>query len=152
MVNQRFLVSVTYFFLFANNRLYMTSQYHNANTCLCNVKMAWHHIDINCNSLRFTVLKLSISENRPCRIHRCPTDTNNWIHWWIQGGAPGTRPPKGPNSFIFDIQILWNVAASEVHGPPTRSTHPYGKSWIRHWNRSINRQIVNQFDLYLVRY
>ena len=32
--------------------------------------------DINCNSLWFTLHKLSISENRPCRSHRCPADTN----------------------------------------------------------------------------
>ena len=42
------------------------------------------------------------------------------LHWRIQGGdAPGARPPKGPDSFVFDIQILRNVASSGVHAPPT---------------------------------
>ena len=45
----------------------------------------------------------------------------------------GGRPPYGSRFFRFDMQNFRNVAASGVHGPPpTRSTPPYGKSWIRH--------------------
>ena len=39
--------------------------------------MSRRHYDDNCNSLRFTQNRLSISEKRPCRSHRCPADTNN---------------------------------------------------------------------------
>ena len=51
----------------------------SANTCLdvCDVTMSHWHYDDNCNSLRFTLRKLSISENRPCRWQRCPADINN---------------------------------------------------------------------------
>ena len=42
----------------------------------CDVITSRHHVAINCNSMRFTVHKLSISENRPCRSHMCATDTN----------------------------------------------------------------------------
>ena len=61
-------------------------------------------------------------------------EVRNVIHWRVQGGAPGTcPPPKGPNSFVFDIQILRNVAASESPRPPYEvHARPYGKSWIRH--------------------
>ena len=42
----------------------------------CGITASWHHVNINCNSKRFTQHKLSISEKRPCKSHRCPTDTN----------------------------------------------------------------------------
>ena len=48
-------------------------------------------------------------------------------------GAPGTRAPPGPNSFIF-MQFsakIWKVIAILRVGAP-----PWGKSWIRHWNAS----------------
>ena len=76
MVNQILLVSVTSFFMFANTSLHVKSQHHSANTHL--YVMSQCHVDINCSSLRFTALKIWISENRPCRIHRSPTDTNKW--------------------------------------------------------------------------
>ena len=38
-----------------------------------------------------------------------------------RGGVPSARPPKGPDSFIFQ-----NVTVSGVHVPPTRSTPPTG--------------------------
>ena len=44
------------------------------------------------------------------------------------GGVPGTRPPKGPDSFVLTYKIF----ETGVHAPSTRSTPPYGKSWIRH--------------------
>ena len=53
-VNQRLLVS-------ANTRLHV-----------CDAITSWRQD--HCNSLRFTLHKLSISEI--CRSHRCPTDTN----------------------------------------------------------------------------
>ena len=44
-----------------------------------------------------------------------------WIHWRIQGGAPGTRaPPGGPNSFIF-MQFsakIWKIIAILGVGTP----------------------------------
>ena len=51
------------------------------------------------------------------------------------GGAPGAAPsPEGPNSFIFDIQILWKGSRVGSWRPlPTRWTPPYRKSWIRYW-------------------
>ena len=49
------------------------------------------------------------------------------------GGRARRAPPYGSRFFRFDMQNFRNVAASGVHGPPMRSTPPYGKSWIRHW-------------------
>ena len=46
-------------------------------------------------------------------------------HWRIQG-APPARAPQGSRFFHFDIQILWNVAASGVARPPTRLAPPTG--------------------------
>ena len=43
----------------------------------CDITTSWHHVNINCSVMWFTVLELSISENWPCRSHRCPTDTNH---------------------------------------------------------------------------
>ena len=42
---------------------------------------------------------------------------------------PRGRPayPQGPDSFVFYIQTLRNVATSGV-------SVPHGKSWIRHWH------------------
>ena len=42
----------------------------------CDITTSWHHIHINCNSMRFTVHNLLISENKHCKSHWCPTDTN----------------------------------------------------------------------------
>ena len=41
---------------------------------VCDVIMLQHHN--NCNSMQFTLHKLLIPENRPCRSHRYPADTN----------------------------------------------------------------------------
>ena len=51
----------------------------SANTHLhvCDVTMPHRHYDDNCNSLRFTLNKLSISENRSCRSQKRRADTNN---------------------------------------------------------------------------
>ena len=63
------------------------------------------------------------------------------------GGGPGACPPtpQGSRFFHFDIQSFRNVTASGVAPPPppTRSTSPYGKSWIRHcqWLRFWNPPI-----------
>ena len=47
------------------------------------------------------------------------------------GGSKGVRPQKSPDSVIFDIQILQNIAVSGVGASPTRlAPPPYGKSWI----------------------
>ena len=109
------------------------------------------------------MLKLSISENRPCRIHRCPTDTNDvviilaghectstlfkepfliWRVGWSQikaladlGSMPGTCPPKGLDSFVSTYKIFETYLPREST-PPTRSTSPYEKSWIRHCKAS----------------
>ena len=40
------------------------------------VTMSRRHYDNNCKSMRFTLHKLLISTNRPCRSHGCPADTN----------------------------------------------------------------------------
>ena len=42
----------------------------------CDVTTSWRHTDINCNSMRFSMHKLSISESRPCRSHMCSADAN----------------------------------------------------------------------------
>ena len=42
------------------------------------------------------------------------------------GGAPSMRPPRSW-FFRFDIQILWNIAASGVGAPPTSWAPPYGE-------------------------
>ena len=42
----------------------------------CDITPSWYQVDINCNSLRFTLHKLSISKSMPCRSHTCPADTN----------------------------------------------------------------------------
>ena len=43
---------------------YVTSFFHVCkHLSPCDITMSWRHVDINCNSLRFTVRKLSISEN-----------------------------------------------------------------------------------------
>ena len=44
------------------------------------VTTSCQHYDDNCTSLWFTLHKLSISENRHCRSHRCPADTNTQVH------------------------------------------------------------------------
>ena len=49
----------------------------NTHIHVCDVMTSCRYYDDNCNSLRFTLHKLSICENRPCRSHRCPADTNN---------------------------------------------------------------------------
>ena len=41
-----------------------------------NVTMPHQHYDNNYNSLRFTLHKLTISEKRSCRSHRCPANNN----------------------------------------------------------------------------
>ena len=47
-------------------------------------------------------------------------------HWWIQGGAPGTRvPPGGPNSFIF-MQFSAKIINKHTHFGSWRP--PRGKS------------------------
>ena len=62
---------------------------------------------------------------------------------------------RGTRFFCFAIQILRNVAALGVHTPPTRSTPPYRKSWIRHWNcmckltwQTLLHHIRHNFKLY----
>ena len=65
---------VTSFFMFANTCLHVTSQHHDVMSTLIAIQCA------------FTVRKLSISENRPCRSHRCPADTNNVMgNWKVPG-------------------------------------------------------------------
>ena len=44
----------------------------------------------------------------------------------------GHAPPKDPDSFILTYNNFQKITALGVHAPPTRSTPPYGKSWIRH--------------------
>ena len=70
-INQRLLASVSMWRLFSCLQTPFSMWRH--------ITTSWCHIDINCNSMRFTMQKLSISENRPCKSHRCPTDTRNWI-------------------------------------------------------------------------
>ena len=56
---------------------------HPPSPCTCDVTMSrrhYHDYDDNCNSLRFTLYKLSISENVPCRSHRCPADNNTELN------------------------------------------------------------------------
>ena len=59
MLNQSLLVSMTSFFMFAHT------------PSLCDITTSL--------SMQLSMLRLSISENRPSRIHRCPTDTNKWF-------------------------------------------------------------------------
>ena len=96
--NQRLLVSVnTHFCVCDIMWLYYVM-------ALCYIMMLWHH-----KNLWFILLNWSISENRPCRIHRCPTDTNLpntecsspgiWIVntyncWWGQDRADISRCVK----------------------------------------------------------
>ena len=67
LINQRLLVS-------ANTRLH-----------ICHVTTSCRHYDDNCNLMLFTMHKLSISKNWPCRPHRCPADTSySRVHGWGQ--------------------------------------------------------------------
>ena len=69
-VNQRLLVS-------ANTEFLCDVFFHVCkHPSPCDITTWWCYININCNSIPFTVHKLSISENRPCSPHRCPADTN----------------------------------------------------------------------------
>ena len=56
-----------------------------------------------------------------------------------RGCTRHAHPPRVP--ILFDIQILRNVTASGVH-PPTRSTPPHGKSWIRHLVQFFSSSIL----------
>ena len=61
--------------------------------------------------------------------------------------ARRTPSPEGSRFFRFNIQNFRNVTASGVHAPPTRSTPPYGKSWIRHWVSVLGKwPFVSDFD------
>ena len=42
----------------------------------------------------------------------------------IGGVNPVCAPPKAPDSFLFDMNILWNLAASGVHALPLWYEHP----------------------------
>ena len=51
--------------------------------------------------------------------------TEKHSHWRIQGGAPGTRPPTGSNSFIFadvftEKQTCRQLAPPQQVGAPQR--------------------------------
>lgn len=80
-VNQKWLVST--------NTVSMWSLF----SCLQTPVSMWCHnvtltlIEIQCNSVR----KLSISEDRPCRSHRCPTDTNHKMLFLTHLDLNGTR-------------------------------------------------------------
>ena len=58
------------------------------------------------------------------------------IHWRIWGRARRKPPSHGSRFFRFNIQNFRNVTTSGVNAPTTRSTPPYGKSWIRHGHHS----------------
>ena len=69
-VNQRLLVS-------ANTEYLCDVFFHVCkHSSPRDITMSWCHNDIKCHSIWFTVRNLSISKNRSCRSHRCPTDTN----------------------------------------------------------------------------
>ena len=73
MVNQRLLVS-------ANTEFLCDVLFHDCKHSFpWDITTSWGHIDINCNSVQFTVCKLLISKYRSCRWHRCPADTN-WVN------------------------------------------------------------------------
>ena len=48
-------------------------------------------------------------------------------------GAAGTRPLRGPNSFVLTYKFFRNVGVSGVYDPNEVGVPSYGKSWIRHW-------------------
>ena len=72
--------------------------------------MSCRHYDNNCSSLRFTLHKLSISENRPCRSHRCPADTNELIVLVVfMCQIYLSKMPNELMDLIFGRQFLKNV-------------------------------------------
>ena len=83
----------------------------------------------------------------PCRVivylaicwpHSCMHSTLSYkhcqsladLHWQMPGARP--PPPKGPDSFVWHTKVSKHNCLGSPRPPPTRSTPPYGKSWIRH--------------------
>ena len=64
---------------FLNNYKRLIRDYWCLETSVSMYVMSHRHYDDNYNSLRFTLHKLSIFENRPCRLHRWSTDTKNSV-------------------------------------------------------------------------
>ena len=96
----------------------------------------------NCNSLRFTLHKLSIYENRPCRSHRCHADTDHHKH---KGTNDGSHLPQGPaalspanglKGWITFTTILIQMGTSEfLIASGGFSGKPHGSANTKWWRR-----------------
>ena len=83
----------------------------------------------------YVIIDTSYTLNVDSGLSNCGSHPRK-AHWWIQGGAPGTCPPTGSNSFIF-AHVFTEKHTCRRSAPPTGRRPPNGKSWIRHWNASL---------------
>ena len=113
-------------------------------------------------TLRFTVLKLSISENGPCGSHRYPTDTNKFRFIQISGRFELRRPtydklqnvhklenkPQWSRYFcvvtLYQCTFVWNLKALWLN-PTSRIGEYRKKTNDYYFKKSISKWRSNSF-------
>ena len=123
-----FKKNITYLKHTVNQRLLVSGVFFHVCKHLfpCDITTSWHHIDINCKSIRFTVCRLSISENGPCRSHRCPADTNDVHFHWLKRFNNEWKQYELVHENIHFILLYWLATPPPMEGnlPSWRESLP----------------------------